>query len=172
MQDNVFVNKAVSDAIQLYLNSKNNIYSLEYNKFLCVVVRMLILIYGEDIIKGYENKDVLFWENTMLKYGFEKKNYDQFIFSLDKFYNFDIRQQKKSIKKKNKYFDLVQKYLIDMIVQKRSVTMVDNKTIFEFYDLLFTAVSKDFYRKSTAVLLAYDPYEIYEYAKKKNIVMG
>ena len=107
-----------------------------------------------------------------MKYGFAKNDYDAFIITLDKYYNFDLRQQKKSIKKKNKYFDMVQKYLIDMIVQKRSIQAIDNNIIKEFYDLLFTANSRDFYRKSTAVLLAYDPYEIDEYAKKQNIVVG
>ena len=47
---------------------------------------------------------------------------------------------------------------------------VNNIVKSEFYELLFTVNSKDFYRKSTAVLLAYNPYEIDEYAKKVGIV--
>ena len=172
MQENIFVSKAMNDAMQLYNSSKDNYESLNYNRFLCVVIRMLILIYGNEIIDAYNSKNIIVWENLILKYGFEKKDYDNFIIVLDKFYNFDIRQQKKSIKKKNKYFDVVQKYLIDMMVKRKNVELIDNDIIKEFYELLFTANSKDFYRKSTAVLLAYDPYEIDEYAKRQNIVVG
>ena len=59
-----------------------------------------------------------------------------------------------------------------MIVKRKNVELIDNDIIKEFYELLFTANSKDFYRKSTAVLLAYDPYEIDEYVKRQNIVVG
>lgn len=172
MQDSIFVSKALDEAMKLYNLSKNKKESLGYNKFLCVVIRMLVLIYGEELITVYNLKDLTLWESLIMKYGFAKNDYDAFIITLDKYYNFDLRQQKKSIKKKNKYFDMVQKYLIDMIVQKRSIQAIDNNIIKEFYDLLFTANSRDFYRKSTAVLLAYDPYEIDEYAKKQNIVVG
>ena len=34
--------------------------------------------------------------------------------------------------------------------------------------LLFTANSRSFYRKSNAVVMAYNPYEIDEYFKKQN----
>ncbi|MDE5889029.1 MAG: hypothetical protein K2H20_03320, partial [Bacilli bacterium] len=88
------------------------------------------------------------------------------------YYKFDLRQKKKAIKKKNKYFNLVQKYLIDMMVKKNSQEKVSSLEMNEFYDLLFTVNSKEFYRKSTAVLLAYNPYEIDEYAKKQGIVVG
>lgn len=172
MQENVFISRAMNEAMKLYNSSKTRQESLDFNRFLCVVVRMLILIYGEDIINVYDSKNLGMWENLILKYGFEKNNYDNFIVVLDKFYNFDERQQKKTIKKKNKYFDMVQKYLIDMMVKRRNIEMLNNEIISEFYNLLFTANSKNFYRKSTAVLLAYDPYEIDEYAKKQNIVVG
>ena len=46
---------------------------------------------------------------------------------------------------------------------------VDKKVIREFYSLLFTANSKSFYQKSYAVMVAYNPYEIDEYAKSKKI---
>src|SRR5699024_12693978 len=111
-------------------------------RFLCVVIRMLILIYGNEIIDAYNSKNIIVWENLILKYGFEKKDYDNFIIVLDKFYNFDIRQQKKSIKKKNKYFDVLQKYLIDMMVKRKNVELIDNDIIKEFYELLFTEIER------------------------------
>ena len=37
----------------------------------------------------------------------------------------------------------------------------------EFHELLFTCENEDFYRKSVALVLAYDPYEIEKYYKKQ-----
>lgn len=173
MQENIFINQAMQDAMQLYITSKDKKESLNYNRFLCTVIRMLVLIYGEEeILNAYQKKEVATFENVLLKFGYDKKEYDQFLMAFDKFYKFDIRQQKKSIKKKNKYFDLVQKYLIDMMVKRHSVQPVNQQVLLSFYELLFTANSKDFYRKSTAVLLAYNPYEIDEYVKKQNLIVG
>ena len=51
-----------------------------------------------------------------------------------------------------------------------TLKVVDSVTMKEFYDLLFTAKSNNFYRMSYALLVAYNPYEIYEYAKKQKLV--
>ena len=75
-------------------------------------------------------------------------------------------------KKENKYFNLVQKYLIDMLIKKNNQEKLDKEDINNFYSLLFTARSTNFYYKSTAVLLAYNPYEIDDYFKKQNILEG
>ena len=57
MQDSIFVSKALDEAMKLYNLSKNKKESLDYNKFLCVVIRMLVLIYGEELITVYNLKD-------------------------------------------------------------------------------------------------------------------
>ena len=59
-----------------------------------------------------------------------------------------------------------------MMVKRKAVLPVDSTTLNDFYNMLFTANNDDFYRKSTAVLLAYNPYEIDDYAKKQGIVVG
>lgn len=168
----IFGNSALNDALKLYVDNKGNEDSLNYNKFICCVIRMLVLIYGEDVIKSYENNDMNSFDNVLTKYGFDINEVNNFKMVFDKYYQFDLRQQKKAIKKKNKFFNFVQKYLIDMMKQRTISEKVDMMVINEFYDLLFTANSKDFYRKSTAVLLAYNPYEIDDYAKKQGIVVG
>mgnify|MGYP003308139846 CR=1 FL=1 len=88
----------------------------------------------------------------------------------NKFYKSEVKKEDKAIKKKNKYFNLVQKHLIDMMIQRNNLKLVDSVTMKEFYDLLFTAKSNNFYRMSYALLVAYNPYEIYEYAQKHKIV--
>lgn len=168
----IFGNSALNDALKLYVDNKENEDSLNYNKFICSVIRMLVLIYGEDVIKSYENNDMNSFDNVLTKYGFDINEVNNFKTVFDKYYQFDLRQQKKAIKKKNKFFNFVQKYLIDMMKQRTISEKVDMMVMNEFYDLLFTANSKDFYRKSTAVLLAYNPYEIDDYAKKQGIVVG
>ena len=57
-----------------------------------------------------------------------------------------------------------------MMVARIEKEKVSKKVIREFYNLLFTANSKSFYQKSYAVMVAYNPYEIDEYAKSKKIV--
>lgn len=167
--DHVFINNALEDGFKKYIANKDKKESLEYNSFLCSIIRMLFLIYGDELVLSYNNKDVAKFDSILESYGFSSVDVINFKTVCDKFYQFDVKQQKKAIKKKNKYFNLVQKYLIDMMLCKINKETVDGTLKKEFYDLLFTANSNDFYRKSTAVLLAYNPYEIDEYAKKQNI---
>lgn len=171
MIDNtLFINEAINEAFNLYNSSKDNKDSLNYNSFMCSIIRMLLLIYDEEIVNCFDKKDVDAFDKEILKYGYSKKEYNNFKLCIDKFYNFDKKIKGKAIKKKNKYFNLTQKYLIDMMVQRNNKEQVDKSILNDFCDLLFTAKSKTFYQKSYAVLVAYNPYEIDEYVKKQKLV--
>ncbi len=171
MTDNdIFVNNALNDAFLLYEKSKDEKDSLNYNTFLCCVVRMLLVIYGNEVTECFYSKDVNKFNSLIKKYGFEEKEYNNFKISLDRFYSFDKKIMDKPIKKKNKYFNLVQKYLVDMMIKRKDNGKVSSKELSRFRDLLFTASSKSFYQKSYAVLVAYNPYEIDEYVKKHKLV--
>ena len=172
MDNTLFINNSINEAFLLYNEVKDKKNSLNYNGFLCSIVRMLKLIYGDDLLKCYDNKDISGFDTLIMKYGFDSSDYNNFKISVEKYYNFDKKIADKTIKKKNKFFNLVQKYLIDMMVKRKNQDNVDEEIIKEFYELLFTANSKDFYRKSVAVLEAYNPYEIDEYAKKQSIYVG
>ena len=165
-----FINDAINEMFVLYNRSKEQPLSIEYNSFFSSVIRMLVLIYGEEIVKCYEENNTEGFVNTILKFGYDSNQYEEFIVTCNKFYKSELKKEDKAIKKKNKYFNLVQKHLIDMMVQRNNQKLVDSVTMKEFYDLLFTAKSNNFYRMSYALLVAYDPYEIYEYAKKQKIV--
>lgn len=167
---NIFVNEAINEMFSLYNRSKEQLLSIEYNSFLSSVIRMLVLIYGEDVVKCYENNDENEFVNVILKFGYDSILYKDFILICNKFYKTELKKEDKAIKKKNKYFNLVQKHLIDMMIKRNNQKLVDSVTMKEFYDLLFTAKSNNFYRMSYALLVAYNPYEIYEYAKKQKIV--
>lgn len=173
MVDNaVFINVSLNEAFLVYKNNVDNKESLNYNSFLCSVIRMLVIIYGDEIVKSFLEKNVSLFDSILMKYGYDLNNLNEFKFLLEKYYNFSKKIGNKTIKKKNKYINLVQKCLIDMMLKRKSTEVVDNNLLSEFYNLLFTANSKDFYRKSFAVLSAYNPYEIDEYAKKMGIFGG
>lgn len=168
--EQVFINEAINEMFRIYNRSKEQEGSIEYNGFLSSVIRMLVLIYGEDIEKSYDTKDVELFNKTILKYGYDPTQLEAFKITCNKFYKAELKKEDKAIKKKNRYFNLVQKYLIDMMVKRDSIKVVDSVTTKKFYDLLFTAKSNNFYRMSCALVLAYNPYEIYEYAKKQKLV--
>ncbi len=168
--NDIFINEAISEMFRIYNRSKEQVLSLEYNSFFSSVIRMLVLIYGNEIVDFYEKRDADGFVNTILKYGYDVIQFEEFKVNCNKFYKAELKKEDKAIKKKNKYFNLIQKYLIDMMLKRDSVKMVDKVTMKEFSDLLFTAKSNNFYRMSYALLMAYNPYEIYEYAKKQKIV--
>ena len=170
MADEVFINKAFDEAFKIYDKYKEKEESLEYNTFVCSVARMLVKIYGEELLECYKDKKEEAFDKVILKYKYDENEYKNFKLCFLRFHTFDEKIQLKAIKKKNKYFNLVQKYLIDMFLKKvaKEEVSVDEKK--EFYELLFTANSKTFYQKSCAVAVAYNPYEIDEYAKKMKLV--
>ena len=168
--NDVFINNAINEMFIIYNRSKEQPLSVEYNSFLSSVIRMLVLIYGEDILNCYNNKDVVSFDKIVLQYGYDASELETFKLNCDKFYKAELKKEDKPIKKKNKYFNLVQKHLIDMMLKRNNLKIVDKVTMKEFCDLLFTAKSNNFYRMSYALLVAYNPYEIYEYAKKQKLV--
>ena len=108
------------------------------------------------------------FDQLLTRYGYDDVKGFKSVF--DKTYKAMKRQSDKAIKKKNKHFNVVQKDLIDMLVKRNEFAQLDKNVIRDFSNLLFTANNPDFYRKSVALLEAYDPYEIDEYFKKFNLI--
>lgn len=168
--ESVFVNEGVNAMFRTYIRSKDKIESVEYNGFESSVIRMLILIYGNELESLYEKKDVDGFFKLLTKFEYTDAQVVEFVITCNKFYKAELKKDTKAIKKKNRYFNLVQKCLIDMMMVKNSIKLVDKVILNDFYNLLFTAKSNNYYRMSYALLVAYDPYEIYEYAKKQKLV--
>lgn len=167
----VFVNDAINDAIVLYTKCKDEKESLDYNSFIVCVVRMLAKIYDFSLIlEAFNNKDENKFNEVLMMYGYQTEELELFKENFLYFYEFDNGQKERSIKKKNRYFNLVQKSLIDMFILKKQKDNVSTQDIEEFYEMLFTINSKDFYKKSYALLAAYNPYEIDEYFKKQGLL--
>lgn len=172
----IFVNNAINDSIIRYYQTKSEPHSLNYNTFLVSVMRMIVLLYGElDITNCYHTKNergMGGFDTNMTKYGYPQKELEKFKVNFEKYYEFDMRQRKLHIKRKNPFFNRVQKNLIDMMFQKNKRAPLDGKTAQEFYNLLFTANSNDFYRKTYAYLMAHNPFEVDEYFKKNMYMMS
>ena len=168
--ESVFVNEGINAMFRTYIRSKDKIESVEYNGFESSVIRMLILIYGIDVVTLYEKMDIDGFFKLLTCYGYTEAQAIEFVVTCSKFYKAELKKEAKAIKKKNRYFNLVQKSLIDMMMAKNAIKLVDKVILNDFYNLLFTAKSNNYYKMSYALLVAYDPYEIYEYAKKQKLV--
>ena len=72
----IFINEAISEMFRTYNRSKEQPLSVEYNSFYSSVIRMLILIYGEDIVKCHESNDTQGFVNTILKFGYDNNLYE------------------------------------------------------------------------------------------------
>lgn len=164
---NVYINEAMEYAFSTYLRTKDHKGTLDYNSFMCTIIRMLLIIFGEEVILDYQTQNPATLVFTMTKYGTSIEDANNFLTLVEKFYQFEEKQKDKAIRKKNKFFNPVQKYLIDMFYNKHKMERFNKKVIKEFYLLLFTANSRSFYRKSNAVVMAYNPYEIDEYFRKQ-----
>lgn len=158
-----FINKSLDFSFRMYNDAKNRPDSLEYNGVYSSFVRMLMIIYGEEINQAFLDNNPDKFDEIITTKGLNEEELNNFKTAYEKFFNLDIKQQRKTIKKKNKFFNLVQKFLIDMSV----LAGLDEEKQKEFHELLFTCENEDFYRKSVALVLAYDPYEIEKYYKKQ-----
>lgn len=158
-----FINKSLDFSFKIYNDSKNRPDSLEYNGVYSSIIRMLIVIYGEEINQAFLDNNPEKFDEIITNKGLNNEELENFKIALERFFSLDVKQQKKPIRKKNKYFNLVQKFLIDMFV----LSGVDDDRKEEFHKLLFSFDSEDFYRKSVSLVLAYDPYEIEKYYNKQ-----
>lgn len=166
MQTEVFISHSINDSINNYINYKEKEYTKEFNSFECSIFRMLLIIYGEELLTAYNEKNPDKFDKIIMKYGLEVEKLDEFKINFEKYYKMKKQHEDKAIKKKNKFFNLVQKNIIDMMIEKNKKEQVNKDNLEDFYNLLFTANSNNFYKKSIAVLEAYNPYEIDNYAKK------
>ena len=172
----IFINNAINDSIIMYYQAKEKPTSVDFNTFMVTVMRMIVLLYGElDITNCYHTKNergMGGFDTNITKYGYPQKKLELFKKNFENYYEFDMKQRKLHIKRKNPYFNLVQKNLIDMMFAKNKRSPLDSKQAQEFYNMLFTANSIDFYRRTFALLTATDPFEVDEYFRKNMFMLS
>ena len=172
----IFVNNAINDSIVMYYQAKNKPLSLAYKTFIVTVMRIIIMLYGElDITNCYHTKNekgMGGFDTNLTKYGYPQEELEKFKVNFEKYYEFDVKQSRLHVKRKNPYLNRVQKNLVDMMFCKNKIAPFDGKKAHEFYNMLFTGDSKDFYRRTYAFAFAKNPYEVSKYFRKKMYLMS
>ena len=144
MDNNIFINPAIDEAIKKYISLKEtNDYS-NINDFLVYAIGILIYIYGEENVLGlYNKKDSQSFDYLLTKYNIDSycvnKLYDDF----NKFYNINIRNLAFKSNDYNPYFIYIQEDLINMYIAKYNALKFDIKKFDKFKEMLFTPVNND-----------------------------
>lgn len=134
MEGNIFINEAIQSGIQNYLTYKSSVNREEFNTFLVVVIRTLILIYGElDIVNPYRTNNERGFDENLKKFGLTNEELEEFKQEL---LTFQQNQGNDDICKD--IFLEVQKKLVDMFVLRKSHVLVSDENIDQFKELLYT----------------------------------
>lgn len=166
----VFVNEAFSKAIDDYLKSADQPQGITYNSFLVVVVRMLICMYSElDIVNPMVVNDPDLLYKNLTKYGYTKEALEVFFSNLQMYYDIEKENEKinADVKKKNPYFVVTQKDLIDMFIAKKMNYHLTEDEVKNFYGLLYTPFTENPLRVSYNFLTATDVSEVDNYFKQQ-----
>lgn len=162
-----FINNSITKAITDYLDSRDNIQGITYNSFLVVVIRMLILIYGElDIVNPYLNNNKELFIENLIKYRYPKDSLNLFFNKMDAYLEEEKVNELKEVKNKNIFFVDIQKMLIDMFVCKKIYFNITEEETVSFYELLYTPNTKNPLQLSYNYLNATDIKEIDNYFKR------
>lgn len=161
-----FINEAFDKAINDYINSKDKKESILYNSFLVVVIRLLVVIYGElDIMNPFKLKNEEALCSNLMKYGATEEDIKSLIRYLEGFYLTEKRNNLNIKREFNNYFIDVQKKLIDLFTIKRLNYDVTEMDCRDFFDLLYTPGTSNYLRLSYNFKEAENIYEIAEYYK-------
>ena len=138
-----FINEAVNKALNDYLQSKENEEGILFNSFLVVVIRLLIHIYGIDLLEIYQKNNQEMFLNDLLKYGATKEDIDNLMRLIDGFYIIEKRNEKAIRREENIYFIEIQKKLIDLFNLKKISYGTTLSEVNDFYELLYTPNTKN-----------------------------
>ncbi|MBE6161725.1 MAG: hypothetical protein E7158_05870 [Firmicutes bacterium] len=104
--DNIFINEALTIGINNFLNNTNK------DDFITIIVSTLVNIYGQlDIINPYKTNSENSFDENITKFGFTKEKLSIFKQHVENFY---LSKDDKP----NKYFNEIEKELIDMYFYK------------------------------------------------------
>ncbi len=137
MEGNVFVNHAIHMAIEKYLKNKNTPDSEEFQSFLVVVIRILILIYGElDIINPYRTqneKNLGGFDANLKKFGLSDAALEEF---KSQCLEYEKNEQNPDLLKFN--FIKIQRILVDMFLFKKLHVLISDEELANFRTLLYS----------------------------------
>lgn len=167
MNGTVFINSGLDYAIKEFLAYEYNYNSIKYQSFYVIVVRILILIYGEvDIINPFKTmneKGMGGFDVNLGKFGYPLSEINHFKEDFFNYFQLDMQSSALIVKPKNRFMVEVQKDLIDMFFCKVHSIKVDDSEIAQFYNMIYTMDNKNTYMKSYNLLVAPDVDEVKRY---------
>ena len=138
MDNDVFINIALDNALKNYILLKETKDYKLANDFLIYVVGMLINIYGEEnIISLYEKGDEASFTYLLNKYNVDPYYVTKFYSDLDTYYKINIQNKLTKMNNPNPYFIYVQEDLINMLIAKYEIDKFDKKYFDKFKSMLF-----------------------------------
>ena len=144
MIGNVFINKVVSHAIELYLKYKDKPEEPDYHRFLVMAIRTLVFLYGElDIINPYitqNEHNMGGFDNNLTKFGFPNNALEDF---KNQFLIF--LEEAKNSKVPNSGFIQIEKYFIDMFFYKKKSMNLTEEDVLKFQEYLYIPSNSDPY---------------------------
>lgn len=168
MENNIFINIALTTALRNYILLKETKdYSIA-NDFLIYVVGMLKNIYGEENIIGlYEKGDEASFTYLLKKYNVDEYYVNKFYDDLDKYYKVDINNKITKKFEYNPYIIYIQEDLINMFIAKYHVTKFDPKYFDKFKSMLFTLDNESEFVREFTKKYVYDVNYISHYYDSK-----
>ena len=120
MNQDIFVNEAINDGIINSMEGKNP------EEFTTIIINTLINIYGQlDIVNPYKTKSEKSFDSNVTKFGYSKEELSLFKQNVLNFY---LSKEEKP----NKYFDQIEKQLIDMFFTKMKSVQLSETDINSF----------------------------------------
>ena len=163
MKDNVFVNTGINKCFLDYF-SKNTM------SFYSFIISSLCNIFDRlDIENSYKLNlcyDACGFMYILKRYGAKNVDVDNFVNHVDDYYQYEEKNCK-IIEKKNPYFVIIIKDLIDFYFDKCQKLELKTEEINKFYEELYCMNSKSSYKRSYTFLKTEYPEEIDRYFKNK-----
>ena len=164
--NNYFISEAFTNAIKNYITYKDNKDGIIYNSFLVLVIRKLVLIYGEnDILVPYNENNVELLMNNLKKYRFSSMKLNSFFTNIISYYNNDINNIVP-----NKEFVKVEKLLIDMYMAKKLTTDILPEERKDFIGMLYHEYANNTLIISYNYFHSFDINEIINYFNKEDAI--
>lgn len=133
MEGTIFVNDAIQSAIANYIKFKERPDREEFNTFLVVVIRTLVLIYGElDIVNPYRTNNVRGLDTNLKKFGCSDEVIEEFKRQMLLYY-----QNPEDDSMKKELFVSIEKTLIDFFALRKKSVVVSDEEVLAFKSMLY-----------------------------------
>ena len=166
MEGTIFVNQAFTIGLQKYLNYKDTPENAEFSNFLVIVIRALILIYGElDIVNPYRTNNQSGaggFDDNLKKFGLSDSLLMEFKQQCLQYF-----QNEQNLDLLKLSFLNVQRILIDMFALKSSHVVVSDEEKEQFKSLLYMKEDTNASKNELYLKLTPNSHEIANYFSSK-----